>query len=146
MRESELVFYYGLSVGVGLAVALIVHAISESLRHPSKISVFAWLEPSASEHQHLSIYVDNRSNSRTVIHEAGAILEDGRRIRVTARDEPRGGGEPLKPLSITVAAHEQVTVSMFSVSRRDVSIGMAACYVIRDSNKLVIGTVHGQLD
>ena len=145
MRESELVLYYGLSVGVGLAVALIVHAISEFLRHPSKISVFAWLEPSASEHQHLSIYVDNRTNSRTVIHEAGAILEDGRRIRVTARDEPRSG-EPLKPFSITVAPHEQVTVSMFSVSRRDVSIGMAACYVIRDSNKLVIGTVYGQLD
>ncbi|HEV8262646.1 MAG TPA: hypothetical protein VGQ19_18065 [Burkholderiales bacterium] len=145
MRESELVLYYGLSVGVGLAVALIVHAISEFLLHPSKISVYAWLEPSASERQHLSIYVVNQTNSRTVIHVAGVILEDGRRIRVTARDEPRSG-EPLKPFPITVAAHEQVTVSMFSVSRRHVSIGLAACYVIRDRNKLVIGAVHGQLD
>jgi hypothetical protein len=145
MRESELVLYYGLSVGAGLAVALIVHAISEYLHHPSSISVFAWLEPSASERQHLCVYVDNQTNSRTVIHEAGAILEDGRHIRVTARNEPRSG-EPLKPFPVAVAAHEQVTVSIFSVSRRDVSIGLAACYVIRDRNKFIAGPVHGQLD
>ncbi len=145
MSESELVLYYGLSVGAGLAVALIVHAISEHLRHPSRISVFAWLEPSASDCQSLSISVDNQTDSRTVIHEAGAFLEDGRRIRVTARNEPRSG-EPPKPFPITVAAHEQVTVSIFSVSRQDVSIGLAACYVIRDSNRLIAGPVHGQLD
>jgi hypothetical protein len=145
MRESELVLYYGLSVGAGLAVALIVHAISEYLHHPSSISVFAWLEPSASERQHLCVYVDNQTNSRTVIHEAGAILEDGRHIRVTARNEPRSG-EPLKPFPVAVAAHEQVTVSIFSVSRQDVSIGLVACYVIRDRNKFIAGPVHGQLD
>jgi len=145
MSKSELVLYYGLSVGAGLAVALIVYAISEYLRHPSRISVFAWREPSASERQRLSIHVDNQTNSRTVIHEAGAILEDGRRIRVTARNEPRSG-EPLKPFPITVAAHEQVTVSIFSVSRQDISIGLAACYVIRDSKRLITGPIHGQLD
>jgi len=145
MRESELVLYYGLSVGVGLAVALIVYAISEFLRHPSKILVFAWLEPSASERQHLCVYVDNQTSSRTVIHEAGAILEDGRHIRVTARNEPRSG-EPLKPFPVAVAAYEQVTASIFSVSRQDVSTGLAACYVIRDNNKLVTGPVHGQLE
>jgi hypothetical protein len=145
MRESELVLYYGLSVGAGLAVALIVYAISGYLRHPSRISVFAWLEPSASEHRHLSIYVYNQTNSGSVIHEAGAIMEDGRRIRVTARNEPRSG-EPPKPFPFTVSAHEQVTVSIVSVSRQDVSIGLAACYVIRDSNKLITGPVHGQLD
>ncbi|MEK6212284.1 MAG: hypothetical protein AABM64_18315 [Pseudomonadota bacterium] len=145
MSKSELVLYYGLSVGAGLAVALIVYGISEYLRHPSRISVFAWREPSASERQRLSIHVDNQTNSRTVIHEAGAILEDGRRIRVTARNEPRSG-EPLKPFPITVAAHEQVTVSIFSVSRQDISIGLAACYVIRDSKRLITGPIHGQLD
>jgi hypothetical protein len=145
MSESELVLYYGLSVGTGLAVALIVYAISQYLHHPSRISVFAWLEPSASERQRLSIYVDNQTNSRTVIHEAGTILLDGRHIRVTARNEPHSG-EPPKPFPITVAAHEQVTVSIFSVSRRDVSIGLAACYVIRDRNRLIAGPVHGQLD
>jgi hypothetical protein len=145
MRESELVLYYGLSVGAGLAVALIFDAISEYLHHPSRISVFAWLEPSASERQHLCVYVDNQTNSRTIIHEAGAILEDGRNIRVTARNEPRSG-EPLKPFPVAVAAYEQVTVSIFSVSRQDVSVGLAACYVIRDNNKLVTGPVHGQLD
>ncbi len=145
MSESELVLYYGLSVGAGLAVVLIVYALSEYLRHPSRISVFAWLEPSASERQHLSICVDNQTNSCAVIHEAGAILEDGRRIRVTARNEPRSG-EPLKPFPITVAAHEQVTVSIFSLSKQDVSIGLAACYVIGDGNKLITGPVHGQLD
>jgi hypothetical protein len=145
MSESELVLYYGLSIGAGLAIALIVYAISEYLRHPSRISVFAWLEPSASERQRLSIYVDNQTNSRAVIHEAGAVLQDGRRIRVTARNESRSG-EPPKPFPITVAAHEQATVSIFSVSRRDVSIGLAACYVIRDSNRLIAGPVHGQLD
>ena len=145
MSESELVLYYGLSVGAGLGAALIVYAISEYLRHPSRISVFAWLEPSASEHQHLSIYVDNQTNSRTVIHEAGAILEDGRRIRVTASNEPRSG-DPRKPFPITVAPHEQATVSIFSVSRQDVSIGLAACYVISDRNRLITGLVHGQLN
>jgi hypothetical protein len=122
MRESELVLYYGLSVGAGLAVALIFHAISEYLHNPS-----------------------NQTNSRTIIHEAGAILEDGRNIRVTARNEPRSG-EPLKPFPVAVAAYEQVTVSIFSVSRQDVSVGLASCYVIRDNNKLVTGPVHGQLD
>jgi hypothetical protein len=145
MRESELVLYYGVAVGAGLAVALIIHAISEYLHHPSRISVFAWLEPSTSERQHLCIYVDNQTNSRTIIHEAGAILEDGRNIRVTARNEPRCG-EPPKPFPVAVVAYEQVTVSIFSVSRQDVSVGLAACYVIRDNNKLVTGPVHGQLD
>lgn len=145
MSESELVLYYGLSVGAGVAVALIVYAISEYLRHPSRISVFAWLEPSASEHHRLTIYVDNQTSSRTVIYEAGAILEDGRRIRVTARNEPRSG-EPPKPFPITVAAHEKTTVSIFSISRQDVSIGLAACYVMRDRNRLIAGPVHGQLD
>jgi hypothetical protein len=145
MSESELVLYYGLSAGAGLAVALIVYAISKYLRHPSRISVFAWLEPSASEHQRLSIYVDNQTSSRTVIHGAGAILEDGRHIRVTARNDPHSG-EPPKPFPITVAAHEHATVSIFSVSRQDVSIGLAACYVIRDRNRLIAGPVHGQLD
>lgn len=145
MSETELVLYYGLTVVAGLAVALIVYAISEYLRHPSRIAVFAWLEPSASDRQSLSISVDNQTNSRTIIHEAGAFLEDGRRIRVTARDEPRSG-EPPKPFPITVAAHEQVTVSIFSVSRQDVSIGLAACYVIRDSHRFIAGPVHGQLD
>lgn len=145
MSESELVLYYGLSVGTGLAVALIVYAISQYLHHPSRISVFAWLEPSASERQRLSIYVDNQTNSRTVIHEAGAILLDGQRIRVTARNEPHSVLPP-KPFPITVAAHEQVMVSIFSVSRRDVAIGLAACYVIRDRDNLIAGPVHGQLD
>lgn len=145
MSESDVVLYYGFSVGTGLAVALSVYAISGYLRHPSRISVFAWLEPSASEHQRLSIYIDNQTNTRTVIHEAGAILADGRRIRVTTRNEPRSG-EPLKLFPVTVAAREQVTVSMFSVARKDISIGLAACYVIRDRNKLIAGPVHGQLD
>ena len=145
MSESDLVLYYGLSVGAGLVVALIVYAISEYIRHPSRISLYAWLEPSASERQRLSIYVDNQTNSRIVVHEAGAILVDGRRIRVTARNEPPSG-EPPKPFPIAVAAHDQVTVCSFSVSRQDVSIGLAACYVIRDRNRLVAGPVHGQLD
>ena len=137
MRESELALYYGLSVGAGLAVALIIHAISEYLHHPSRMSVFAWLEPSASEHK--------QTNSRTIIHAAGAILEDGRNIHVTASNEPRSG-EPLKPFPVAVTAWEQVTVSIFSVSRQEVSVGLAACYVIRDNNKLVTGPVHGQLE
>ena len=145
MSESELVFYYGLSVGTGVGIALIVYAISEYLRHPSRISVFAWLEPSASDRHRLSIYVDNQTNARTVIHEAGAILEDGRRISVSAKNEPRSG-EPPEPYPVTVAAHEHVTVSIFSVSREDISIGLAACYVIRDGNRLIAGPVHGQLD
>ena len=145
MSESELVLYYGLSMGAGLAVALIVYAISEYLRHPSRISVYAWMEPSASERQRLSIFVDNQTNSRTVIREAGAILEDGRRIRVTSGNEPRSG-EPLKPFPITVSAREKVTASIFSVSANDVSIGLTACYVIRDRNRLITGPVHGQLD
>lgn len=145
MSESEMVLYYGLSVGAGVAVALIVYVISEYLRHPSTISVFAWLEPSASERHRLSINVDNQTSSRTVIYEAGAILEDGRRIRITARNEPRSG-EPSRPFPITVAAHEKATVSIFSVSRQDVSIGVAACYVIRDHNRLIAGPIHGQLD
>jgi len=145
MSESDVVLYYGFSVGAGLAVALTVYAISRYLRHPSRISVFAWLEPSASEHQRLSIYVDNQTNSRTVIHETGAILADGRRIRVTARNEPRSG-EPLKLFPVTVAAREQVTVSIVSVPRQDISIGLAACYVIRDRNRFIAGPVHGQLD
>jgi len=37
-------------------------------------------------------------------------------------------------------------VTIFPVSRQDVSIGLAACYVIRDRNKVVTGPVHGQLD
>ena len=143
MSESELVLYYGLTVGAGLAAALVVYSISEYLRHPSRISVFAWLEPSASERQRLSIYVDNQTNSRAFIHEAGAILEDGRRISVSARNEPRSGA-PRKPLPITVAPHEQATVSIFSVSRQDVSIGLAACYVISDRIRLITGLVHGQ--
>jgi hypothetical protein len=106
--------------------------------------LFAWLEPSASERQRLSIYLDNQTNSPTVIHEAGAILEDGRRIRVTARNEPRG--DPREPFLITVAPHEQATVSIFPVSRPDVSIGLAGCYVISGRNRLITGLVHGQLD
>ena len=145
MSESELVLYYGFSVGAGLVVALIVYATSEYVRHPSRISVFAWLEPSTSDRRRLSIFVDNQTNARTVIHEAGAILEDGRRIRVTTRREPRNG-EPPKPFPVTVAAHEHVTVSIFSVSGADVAVGLAACYVIRDSNRLIAGPVHGQLD
>ena len=145
MSESELVLYYGFSVGAGLAVALIVYAIASYLHHPSKLAVSAWLEPSASEHQRLSICLNNQTAARTIIHEAGAILEDGRQIRVTARNEPPSG-EPVKPFPVAVAAHEQVTVSTFSVSRRDVSIGLAACYVIRDKNRLLTGPVHGQLD
>jgi len=145
MSESELVLYYGLSVGAGLAVALIVYAISVYLHHPSRLAVFAWLEPSATEHQRLSICVDNQTGARTVIHEAGAILEDGRHIRVTARNELHSG-EPVKPFPVTVAAREQATVSILSVSRQDVSIGLAACYVIRDRNKRTTGPVHGQLD
>ena len=145
MSESELVLYYGLSVGTGVGIALIVFAISEYLRHPSRISVFAWLEPSASDRHRLSIYVDNQTNARTVIHEAGAILEGGRRIRVTANNEPRNE-ESQKPFPVSVAAHEHVTVSILSVSAADVSVGLAACYVIRDSNRLIAGPVHGQLD
>ena len=145
MSESELVLYYGLSMGAGLSVALIVYAISEYLRHPSRISVYAWMEPSASERRLLSIFVDNQTNSRTVIREAGAILEDGRRIRVTAGNEPRGG-ETLRPFPITVAARELVTASSFSISTEDAAIGLAACYVIRDRNRLITGPVHGQLD
>lgn len=145
MSESEMVWYYGLSVGAGLAVALSVYAISEYLRHPSRISAYGWIDPSSSERKPLSIFVDNQTNSRTVIHEAGAILEDGRRICVTTRNEPHSG-EPLKPFPVTIAAHEQVTVSIFSLSEEHVSIGLAACYVIRDRNRLITGPVHGQLD
>jgi acetyl esterase/lipase len=145
MSESELVLYYGLSVGAGLAVALIVYGISEYSRHASRILVYAWIDPPASESKGLSIFVDNQTNSRTVIREAGAILEDGRHIRVTARNEPHSG-EPLKPFPVTIAAHEQVTVSIFSLSEENISIGLAACYVIRDKNRLVAGPVHGQLD
>jgi hypothetical protein len=145
MSESELVLYYGLSMGVGLAVALIVWGISEYFRQASRISVYAWIDPSAAERKGLSIFVDNQTNSRTVIREAGAILEDGRHIRVTARNEPHSG-EPLKPFPVTIAAHEQVTVSIFSLSEENISIGLAACYVIRDKNRLVAGPVHGQLD
>ena len=145
MSESELVLYYGLSVGAGGGVALMVYAISEYVRHPSRISVFAWLEPSASDRHRLSIFVDNQTNARTVIHEAGAILEDGRRIRVTAKNETRSG-EPPKPFPVTIAAHEHVTVSIFSVSGEDTSVGLAACYVVRDGNRLIAGPVHGQLD
>ena len=145
MSESELVYYYGLSIGAGLVVALIIHAISEYLHHPSGLSVFAWVEPSASEQQRVAISVDNQTRARAVIHEAGAILEDGRKIRVTTRNE-LASGQPLQPFPVTVAAREQVTVSTFSLSRQDVSIGLAACYVIRDRNKLVTGPVHGQLD
>lgn len=145
MSESDLVLYYGLSVGAGLAVALIVYAISEYFRHPSRISVYAWLEPSASEHQRLSIFVDNQTNACAVIHEAGTILEDGRHISVTAGNEPRSG-EPPKPFPVTIAANEQVTVSIFSIPREDVSIGLAACYVISDKNRFITGPVHGQLD
>jgi len=145
MSESELVLNYGLSMGVGLAVALIVWGISEYFRHASRISVYAWIDPSAAERKGLSIFVDNQTNSRTVIREAGAILEDGRHIRVTARNEPHSG-EPLKPFPVTIAAHEQVTVSIFSLSEENISIGLAACYVIRDKNRLVAGPVHGQLD
>jgi hypothetical protein len=145
MSESELVLYYGLSMGAGLAVALIVYAISGYLHHPSRLSVFAWLEPSASAHQRLSICVDNQTGARTVIHEAGAFLQDGRQIRVTTRNE-MNSGEPVKPFPVTVAAHEQVTVSTFSVSRQDLSIGLVACYVIRDRNKLLTGPIQGQLD
>jgi hypothetical protein len=145
MRESELVLHYGLSLGAGLAIALIVYAISEYFRHPSKISVYAWMDPYISERKRLSIFVDNQTNSRTIIREAGAILEDGRRIRVTARNEARSG-EPLKPFPVTIAAHEQVTVSIFSLSDEHISIGLAACYVIKDRNRLVAGPVHRQLD
>ena len=145
MSESELVLYYGLSVGAGLAIALIVYAISEYFRHPSRISVYAWMDPSVSERKRLSIFVDNQTNSRTIIREAGAILEDGRRIRVTSGNEPRSG-EPLKPYPITIAAREQTTASIFSVSANDVSIGLTACYVIRDRNRLITGPVHGLLD
>lgn len=145
MSESELVLYYGFSVGAGVVVALIVYATSEYVRHPSRILVFAWLEPSVSDRHRLSIFVDNQTNARTVIHEAGAILDDGRRIRVTAMNEPRYGERP-KPFPVMVAAHEHVTVSIFSVSSADVSDGLAACYVIRDSNRLITGPVHGQLD
>jgi hypothetical protein len=145
MSESELVLYYGVSVGAGVGVALIVYAISEYVRHPSRISVFAWLEPSGSDRHRLSIFVDNQTNARTVIHEAGAILDDGRRIRAKAKNEPHSGESP-EPYPITVAAHEHVTVSIFSVSGEDVSIGLAACYVVRDSNRLITGPVHGQLD
>lgn len=145
MSESELVLYYGLSIGAGLVVALIVYGISEYLGHPSRFSVFAWLEPSASEHQRMSISVDNQTGARAVIHEAGAILEDGRQIRVTVRNDVDSGELP-RPFPLTVAAHEQATVSTFSLSRQDVSIGLAACYVIRDRNKLITGPVHGQLD
>jgi len=145
MRESELVMYYGLSVGSGLALALTVYAISEYLRHPSKIAVFAWLDPSAAERPQLSIFVDNQTRFRTVIHEAGAILEDGRRISVTERIAPHSG-KPAKAFPITVAAHENTTVSILSVSRHDVSVGLAACYVIRDSKKFITGPVYGQLE
>ena len=145
MSESERVLYYGLSVGAGLAIALIVYAISEYFRHPSRISVYAWMDPSASERKRLSIFVDNQTKSRTVIREAGAILEDGRRIRVTARNEAHSG-EPLKPFPVTIAAHEQVTVSIFSLFEERIPIGLAACYVIRDRNRLITGPVHGLLD
>ena len=145
MNESELVLYYGFSVGAGVVVALIVYAISEYVRHPSRISVFGWLEPSTSDRRRLSIFVDNQTNARTVIHEAGAILEDGRRIRVTAKNEPHNGESP-KPFPVTVAAHEHVTVNILSVTSANVSAGLAACYVIRDSNRLIAGPVHGQLD
>ena len=145
MSESELVLYYGLSVGAGLVVALIIYAVSEYLGNPSRFSVFAWLEPSASEHQRVSISVDNQTGARAIIHEAGAILEDGRHIRIATRTEP-ANAEPPRPFPLTVTAHEQVTVTIFPVSRQDVSIGLAACYVIRDRNKVVTGPVHGQLD
>jgi hypothetical protein len=144
MGESELVLNYGLSVGAGLAVALIVYGISEYFRHPSRISVYAWIDPSASERKGLSIFVDNQTNSRTVVCEAGTILEDGRHIRVTARNEPHSG-EPRKPFPVTIAAHEQVTVSIVSLSEENISIGLAACYVIRDRNRLITGPVHAEL-
>ncbi len=55
MSEPELILYYGLSAGAGLAVARIVGALSEYARHPSRTAAFAWLESATSERQRLYI-------------------------------------------------------------------------------------------
>lgn len=145
MSESELVLYYGLSLGAGLTLAVIVYALVEHFRHPSRLTVFAWLEPSVTERRRLSIYVDNRTNARALIHEAGAILEDGRKLRVRA-DDATIPLEMARPLPVSVEPGERTMVCMFSISRQDAINGLAACYVIRQHNRTVTGPVHGQIE
>lgn len=145
MSESELVLYYGLSLGAGLTVAVIVYALVEHFRHPTRLTVFAWLEPSVSERRRLSIYVDNRTNARALIHEAGAILEDGRRIRATVEETPAAFQSP-RPLPVSIEAGERTMVCMFSISRQEAITGISACYVIRQHNRSVTGPVHGQIE
>lgn len=145
MSESELVLYYGLSLGAGLTVAVIVYALVEHFRHPSRLTVFAWLEPSVTERRRLSIYVDNRTNARALIHEAGAVLEDGRKLRVRA-DDAAVPLEMPRPLPVSVEPGERTMVCMFSISRQDAITGLAACYVVRQHNRTVTGPVHGQIE
>jgi hypothetical protein len=145
MSESQLVIFYGLSIGAGLALAGLVYVAVEHFRHASRIAVFAWLEPSASDRHRLSIHVDNGSSDRTVIYEAGAILEDGRRILIRPKDEPRINEAP-RDLPVTVEAGDRTVVCRFTISRRDAITGFARCYVIRDRKRRVTGPVHGQLE
>lgn len=145
MSESELVLYYGLSLGAGLTVAVIVYALVEHFRHPSRLTVFAWLEPSVTERRRLSIYVDNRTNSRALIHEAGAVLEDGRKLRVTANDSATPVEMP-RPLPVSVEPGERTMVCTLSVSRQDAITGLAVCYVVRQHNRTVTGAVYGQIE
>ena len=145
MSESELVLYYGLSLGAGLTVAVIVYALVEHFRHPSRLTVFAWLEPSVSERRRLSIYVDNRTNAPARIHDAGAILADGRKVRATAEEIPASFQSP-RPLPVSVEPGERTMVCMFSISRQDAITGISACYVVRQRNRTITGPVHGQIE
>jgi hypothetical protein len=144
MSESELVIYYGLSVGAGLTAAVIAYAVVENFRHPSRISVFGWLEPSTSERRRLSIYIDNRTNARALIHEAGAILENGQKLHVTVNDASASIELP-RPLPVSVEPGERTIVCIFSISRQDAMTGFSSCYVVRQRNRTITGPVHGQL-
>ena len=62
MSEPDLIFYYGLSAGAGLALARIIGAVSEYLHQQSKISSFSWLDAALSEHQFQSIREDELLN------------------------------------------------------------------------------------
>jgi hypothetical protein len=143
MSETDLLILYAIAGGSGIVLALVASLLIDMLDRRGRFFVFGWLEDEGSERRRLSVYVDNQTNARIVITEAGMVMQDRRRVAASAHP-PKP--QLLKPLPLKLDAHDFTVVCVFSLQRQQALEDLAACYVTKGKGELVTGQIYRQAD
>lgn len=143
MSETDLLILYAVAIGSGVILALIASMAIEAIDRRGRFFVFGWLEDEDSEHKRLSVYVDNQTDARQVITEAGMIMRDRRRIPASA-SEP--APQLQKPLPLRIQPRDFTVVCVFSLKRREALEDLVACYAVRERGRTVTGQIYRQAE